>query len=112
MKCGVDLDTAFDYAYRFLRLHFGSFEAHQALAMSMMPGPHSPSYPPTLDVVGPDAAVCYQELAAPESKWVVLEETNTPNGDFEEISVDSALAKALMGSRVGDTVLIAAGHVQ
>jgi tetratricopeptide (TPR) repeat protein len=112
LKLGGEPDIAVDYAYRFLRRHFGSVEAHQALAMSMMPGPYSPSYPPTLDVVGPDAAVCYQELAAPESKWVVLEETNTPNGDFEEISVDSSLAKALMGSRVGDTVLIATGHVQ
>lgn len=112
MKLGGDPDTAVDYAYRFLRLHFGSVEAHQALAMSMLPGPYSPSYPPTLDVVSPDAAVCYQELSAPESKWVVLEATNTPNGDFEEISVDSPLAKALMGRRVGDTVVIAAGHIQ
>ena len=77
MKLGGDPDTAVDYAYRFLRLHFGSVEAHRALAMSMMPGPSSPSYPPTLDVVGPDAAVCYQELTAPELKWVVLEGTDS-----------------------------------
>ena len=112
MKLGGDPDTAVDYAYRFLRLHFGSVEAHRALAMSMMPGPSSPSYPPTLDVVGPDAAVCYQELTAPESKWVVLEGTDTPNGDFEEISTESVLAKALVGSRIGDTVVIAEGRVQ
>src|ERR1039457_1158048 len=112
MKLGGDPDSAVDYAYRVLRLHFGSVEAHQALGLSMLPGPHSPSCPPTLDLVGPDAAVCYQELGSPESKWVVIEETNTPNGDFEEIPIDSALAKALIGGRVGDTVVIAAGHIQ
>jgi tetratricopeptide (TPR) repeat protein len=112
MRLGGDPDAAVDYAYRFLRLHFGSVEAHQALGMSMLPGPHPPSHPPTLDLVGRGAAVCYQELGSPESKWVVIEETNAPNGDFEEIPVDSALAKALMGSRGGDIVVIAAGHIQ
>jgi hypothetical protein len=63
-------------------------------------------------LVGENAAVCYQELPVAEPKWVVLEDTNNPNGDFEEISLDSPLARALIGQRVGDTVVIAPGHFQ
>jgi tetratricopeptide (TPR) repeat protein len=112
MKLGGDPDTAVDYAYRYLRQHFGAVEAHQALAMSMLPGPFSPSFPPTLEVVANNAAVCYQELQVVEPRWVVLENTTNPNGDFEEISLDSPLAKALIGKEVGDTVVIAPGHFQ
>ena len=112
MKLGGNPDTAVDYAYRYLRQHFGSVEAHQALGMSMLLGPFPPSFPPTLDLVIENAAVCYQELTVAEPKWVVLEDTNNPNGDFEELSLDSPLAKLLIGKRVGDTVVIAPGHFQ
>jgi tetratricopeptide (TPR) repeat protein len=112
MKLGGDPDAAVDYAYRYLRQHFGTVEAHRAFAMSMLPGPFSPSFPPTLEVVADNAAVCYQEPSVVEPRWVVLENTANPNGDFEEISLDSLLAKALIGRRVGETVVIAPGHFQ
>src|SRR5215467_5037934 len=67
---------------------------------------------PSLDLVAENAAVCYQELTVAEPKWVVLEDTNNPNGDFEEISLDSPLAKVLIGKRVGGTVVIAPSRFQ
>ena len=105
-------DTAVDYAYRYLRQHFGAAEAHQAFAMSMLPGPFSPSFPPTLEMVANNAAVCYQELPLVEPKWVVLENTSYPNGDFEEISLESPRAKVLIGKHVGDVVVIGPGRFQ
>jgi len=78
----------------------------------MLPGSFSPSFPPSLDVVDVNSAVCYQEVAANEPRWVVLEDTNKPNGDFDEISSGSHLAQALMGKRVGDIAVVAKGHFQ
>jgi transcription elongation GreA/GreB family factor len=112
LKFGGHADAAVDYAYRYLRENFGALEAHKALIISMMPGLFSPSVPPTLDVVGPDAAVCYRELPGVELKWVVLEDTAIPRNEFEEIALTSPLASELIGKRVGDTVVIAKGSVQ
>jgi hypothetical protein len=78
----------------------------------MMPGLFSPDIPPALDVVGPDSAVCFQELSVSELTWVILENTRQPNGDFEEVPLDSPLAKALVGKRPGDTAVIAKGRMQ
>jgi transcription elongation GreA/GreB family factor len=106
-------DSAVEYAYRYLRAHFHDLEAHQALVMSLMPGPVTPSIPPTtLDVVGPDSAVCYREIPMADLKWVVLEDTDDPNGDFEEIPVSSPLAAELIGKKVGDNVMLAKGTIQ
>ena len=104
--------AAVDYAYRFLREHFSEIQAHQALLVSMMPGLSSPDIPPSLEVVGADSAVCYQEVLTGEMTWAVLENTHQPNGDFEETPLDSPLAGALVGKRVGDTAVIAKGRMQ
>jgi transcription elongation GreA/GreB family factor len=112
MKFAGDPTAAVDYAYRFLRKHFGEIQAHQALLMSMMPGLSSPNIPPTLEVVGPDAAVCYREIPVGDPRWVVLEDTDSPSRDFEEIVVSCPLAENLIGKRTGDTVVIARGRLQ
>jgi tetratricopeptide (TPR) repeat protein len=112
MKYGGDPNAAVDYAYRFLRANFNEMQAHQALLVSMMPGSSSPDIPPSIEVVGPNAAVCYRELPQGTDTWVVLEDTNKPNSDFEEISLSRPLAIELTGKRVGDTVVIAKGSVQ
>lgn len=45
-------------------------------------------------------------------RWFVLEETEKPNAEFEEISATSILAQELMGKRVGDAITLAKGHTQ
>jgi tetratricopeptide (TPR) repeat protein len=112
MKYGGHPDAAVDYAYRFLRAHFNEIEAHEALILSMMPGSSAPDIPAVLEVVGPDAAVCYQEVLQGNTTWVVLEDTDKPSGDFEEISLRSSLAVELIGKKVGDTAVIAKGSMQ
>jgi tetratricopeptide (TPR) repeat protein len=111
-KFGGNPNAAVDYAYRFLRTHFNEIEAHQALIASMMPGAFAPEIPALLEIVGPGSAVRYQELPLGSPTWVVLEDTDTPSGDFEEISLSSSLAIKLTGKRVGDTVLITEGAMQ
>src|SRR6266849_4979506 len=109
LKYGGNPNTAVDFAYRFLREHFNEIEAHQALISGMMPGAYSPDIPPLLEGAGADSAVCYQELPVGNPIWAVLENTDKPNGDFEEISLSSELAITLTGKKVGDTFVLAKG---
>jgi tetratricopeptide (TPR) repeat protein len=112
MKYGGDPNAAVDYAYQFLRANFNEIQAHQALIISMMPGLSEPDIPPELEIVRPDSAVCYRELPQGTETWVVLEDTDKPSGDFEEISLTSSLAVELCGKKVGETLVIAKGHMQ
>jgi transcription elongation GreA/GreB family factor len=107
---GSQMD-AVKYAYEYLRRHFQQLQAHRALIMAVMGGA-LPELPPVLEVVEPGAAVCYQELPDGRPIWVVFEDTKQPNADFEEIELDSERAQALLGRRVGDTIVLAKGTVQ
>jgi tetratricopeptide (TPR) repeat protein len=112
MKYSGHPNAAVDYAYRFLRVHFNDIEAHQALIASLVPGAFSPDIPSILNVVVPGSAVCYQEIPAGFPTWAVLEDTDSPSADFEEISLLSPLAAELLGKKVGDVVIVAKGVMQ
>ena len=112
MKYAGDPNEAVYYAYRFLRANFNEIEAHQALVISMMPGECAPDIPSELEVVIPGAAVCYQETSKGSETWVVLEDSDKLNADFEEISASSERAAGLLGKKVGETAVIAKGHLQ
>ncbi len=112
MKFGGSPNAAVDYAYRFLRAHFNEIEAHQALILSMMPGTFAPDFPAQLEVVAANSAVCYQEFPMGIPTWVVLEDTDAPSGDFEEIALSSPLATELTSKRVGETFVLAKGTLQ
>jgi tetratricopeptide (TPR) repeat protein len=101
-----------DYAYRFLRLHFGDIRAHQALMLSLMPGDPSIILPASLDTIAEDAAVAVHEALSGNVRWFVLENTDKPDAAFEEISLHSELARELLGKHVGDTVILAKGHME
>jgi hypothetical protein len=101
-----------DYAYRFLRLHFDDIRAHQAMMLSLMPGDHSITLPASLDTVAEDAAVAVHEALSGNIRWFVLENTDKPNAAFEELPLNSELAKELLGKHVGDTVILAKGHME
>lgn len=112
LKYGGDPHDAVDYAYRFLRLHFGEIEAHQALIVSMIPDASVSKIPPCLEAVALGSAVCYQEIPHGVPTWVVLEDTEKPNSDFEEVSLTSSIATALIGKKVGENVVLAKGAMQ
>jgi tetratricopeptide (TPR) repeat protein len=104
-------DAALDYAYRYLRLHFGEAQAHRAYLVAVTPFEPLPSIPPTLDAVEIGAAVRYEELPHGDPKWVVIEATEHPSLEFEEIAADSQLALEMMGKHVNETFLLAAGTI-
>lgn len=101
-----------DYAYRYLRLHFNDMRAHQALMLSLMPGDPSITIPPAQEAVEVGSAVAVYDDVNGVIRWFVLEATDKPNADFEEISADSSLAQELVGKRVGETVVLAKGQMQ
>lgn len=106
MRHGEDRDLAVDYAYRFLRIHFDRQEAHEAYLQTVL-SRVDPEARPDMDVVGPNAAVLCEETPRGELRWFVLEDTDKPVRDFEEISLASPLASELMGKRVGERVTLA-----
>jgi tetratricopeptide (TPR) repeat protein len=101
-----------DYAYRFLRLHFDDIRAHQALIMSLMPGDSSITISPAEESVAVGSAVSVCDDLNSVVRWFVLEATDKPSVDFEEIPATSSLAQELVGKRVGDVVILAKGQVQ
>jgi tetratricopeptide (TPR) repeat protein len=112
LKYGGNPHDAVDYAYRFLRAHFGDIEAHQALIVSMIPDAAVSTIPPSLEQVALGTAVCYQETPHGLPTWVVVEDTEKPNSDFEEISPTSPLATGLMAKKVGEQIVLAKGAMQ
>lgn len=41
-----------------------------------------------------------------------MESTAQPSAEFEEVTLDSPLATELLGKKVGDTIILAKGHIQ
>ncbi|HEY3293595.1 MAG TPA: hypothetical protein VGJ85_08240 [Candidatus Nanopelagicaceae bacterium] len=110
LKYEKNAEDAVDYAYRYLRSHFDEIEAHLALIQAFL-SPPPVSFPPTLDKVVIGAAVCYEELPSGTPKWLVIEETDDPVIEFEEISSTSPLAIELMGKGVNEEFTLAKGSV-
>lgn len=109
ISLGPDGDQAVDYAYRFLKLHFDKAEAHAAMIFSVLGLPHDHERDPNLSTVVEDAAVGYRELPEGASRWTVLVKTDVPDANFEERSIDDAVSKELLGKKVGDRFILAAG---
>ena len=108
LREGTDYQDAIDYAYRYLRCHFDRQEAHEAYIQVVIMRPHRADESPDVDVVGHDSAVFCQEIGSGEFRWFVLENTDKPVRDFEEISLTDPRAVSLIGKRVGDTFTLAA----
>jgi tetratricopeptide (TPR) repeat protein len=109
---GPDKAKAVDYAYRYLRIHFDEMDAHQAMIQSVLATGSLACPEISLPEVVTGAAVQYQLLPTGELKWVVLEETDRPVREFEEISHSDPRAGELLGKKVGDVVVLAKGHVR
>jgi len=108
LRQGANYDDAIDYGYRYLRGHFDRQEAHEAYIQVVVMRPHHDDESPDLDVVGTDSAVYCQEVGSGEFRWFVLEDTDKPFRDFEEISLTDPRAVSLIGKRVGDKFVLAA----
>jgi DNA-binding PadR family transcriptional regulator/tetratricopeptide (TPR) repeat protein len=108
LREGPNYQAAIDYAYRYLRCHFDRQDAHEAFIQVVIMRPHQPDETAELEVVSSESAVYCQEMGSGEFRWFVLENTDKPARDFEEISLDDPRAESLIGKRVGDTFVLAA----
>jgi transcription elongation GreA/GreB family factor len=102
---------AVDYAYRVLRAHTSELEAHKAYLASLMTGAR-PDIPATMDEVAVGSAVEYSEKSDAPAGWFVLETTDRPISEFEEINASSDIAKELLGKKVGDTFVLAKSPIK
>ena len=112
LKFAGNPNGAVDYAYRYLRLHMKSPEAHQAIVLSMSIIEPAPTIQPTLEMVEVGAAVRYDEIPSGEPDWIIIEDTDDPVGELKEFSKSSRLAQELLGKKVGDQFILAPGFIE
>jgi len=96
---------AVDYAYRVLRANTSEIEAHKAYLGSLTAGAR-PDIPAAMDEVGVGSAVEYSENSDAPAGWFVIEDTDKPSKEFEEIAASDDRAKELLGKKVGDTFVL------
>lgn len=109
LQANGEATLAVDYAYRILRSHFSDLNAHKAYVASLNPAIR-PDIPVEMESVQVGSAVLYAEGA--ETFWVVIEDTHTPNTEFEEIAASSTIGQELLGKRVGETFILARSSIK
>lgn len=102
---------AVDYAYRVLRARTSEIEAHKAYLASLMTGAR-PDIPAAMDEVAVGSAVEYSEKSEAPEGWFVIEDTDKPSREFEELSASDEIAKELLGKKVGDSFVLAKSPVK
>lgn len=103
---------AVDYAYRLLRAHSSELAAHKAYLASLMPGSRPDDIPATMDRVEIGSAVQYAEGSDAPVGWFVIEDTENPISEFEEISAESEIARELLDKKVGDSFILAKSSIR
>jgi hypothetical protein len=103
---------AVDYAYRLLRVHYSELEAHKAYLASLMLGSRPEDTPATMDEVVIGSAVQYAEGGDAAVGWLVIEDTDQPSSEFEEVPAQSDIARELLGKKVGDSFVLAKSPIQ
>jgi tetratricopeptide (TPR) repeat protein len=102
---------AVDYAYRMLRAHTSELQAHKAYLASLLPDSR-PDIAATMDKVGIGSAVQYSESGDPPTGWFVIEDTDKPSHEFEELPASSEIAKELLGKKVGDSFVLSKSPIK
>ena len=95
---------ALDLAYRAWRLNYGDEAMHTAYAMLAMKLSHESNRP----VV---EAECAMRLTGEDvqARWVVLTDDQEPRPERGEFALNSELATALLGTKLGETVKVREG---
>lgn len=101
---------AVDYAYKMLRANISELEAHKAYLASLAPGSR-PDIQATMDTIEVGSAVEYSE-GEKQVGWFVLEDTETPFHEFEELQASNEIAKELLGKHVGDSFILAKSPIR
>jgi len=103
---------AVHYAYRLLRCHYSELAAHKAYIASLVPGSRPEDIPAAMEMVEIGSAVQYAEGDDAAVGWFVIEDTDKPNSDFDEITAQSDIARELLGKKVGDSFVLAKSSIR
>jgi tetratricopeptide (TPR) repeat protein len=106
---GVDPEAGYELAYKIVRKHFDSPEAHQCL-LAVCGFGTSRSPVPKLSVDN-ESAVAISDCRTGEIRWCVIESDNA-SITRNEIGIESQLAQRLLGKTVGDRVQLNSGPLQ
>jgi tetratricopeptide (TPR) repeat protein len=103
---------AVDYSYRVLRAHYSELEAHKAYLASLLSSSRPEEIPATMERVEIGSAVQYSEGGDVPAGWLVIDNTDKPSTEFEELSGQSEIARELLGKRVGDSFVLAKSPIR
>jgi tetratricopeptide (TPR) repeat protein len=102
---------ALEYTYQQLRTHFSEERAHgQYIALVLQYGEKA-DVPYSLDVVDKESAARLENLVTGGQRGVVIEDRQ-PDPARNEFSPSTAVARALIGRRTGDTVDLRGSSLQ
>jgi transcription elongation GreA/GreB family factor/uncharacterized protein (UPF0147 family) len=104
-------EAALAYAYRALRRHYDSVEAHRAYLQLLSPGRSQGINPTKPEVVTAGTAVAFLEVGESSPTWRIVEDDVDCNETLDEVRPESPLAGRLLGKRVGDQVVLAESDI-
>jgi tetratricopeptide (TPR) repeat protein len=111
LRGGGRPEAALVYAYRALRRHYASVEAHRTYLQLLGPG-RSPGINPTQpELVAAGTAVSFLEAGEANPTWRIVEDDVDCYDALVELRPDSQLAGRLLGKRVGDQVVLAESDI-
>jgi tetratricopeptide (TPR) repeat protein len=104
--------AALHYSYELLREHFDAEDAHgQYLWYFHILSPRVPDLAVN-EIAAVGTAVCYRETEDSPDCWVVIEPDPDPDPGRDEYPPNHHLARALLGRKAGDTVVLSQGAFQ
>ncbi len=112
LRSAGNADSAVEYAYEFLKLHFKDHFAHRAFVLAMSPFDPSPNIQVSFETVEVETAVRFEELPSGDPEWVVTVASTSPSEDLKQIGAEARMAKELLGKKVGETFQIAPGFME
>ena len=107
LSFGAEPFVAVEYAYAVNRRFPGDKASHRAVIRSFLFGVNRKPIIPKPSTIQVDTAVRFTNNGR-DDHWVTIE-NQSPDPSREELSVDHALAVALLGHKPGDTVILRPG---
>jgi transcription elongation GreA/GreB family factor len=111
LREGERPEAALVYAYRALRRHYGSVDAHRTYLQLLGPGRSQGITPTKPEVVTAGTAVAFLEVGESIPTWRIVEDDVDCNEALHEVRPESPLAGRLLGKRVGDQVVLAESDI-
>ena len=110
MKLGGYPNEALSYGYELLRRNFDKADAHRAFMFNLHPINPRPDVAEFTEV-GVGSAVAFVEEGETQVRWVVIEDGPSPESMRSEYHPSHPIAQALIGKKIGDSVVLVKGSI-